>query len=122
MKHQLKQLAALALAGALALSLVACGSADSAPADSASTADPAESAPAFDYSSAMEDSGKWKGIDALSYVTLPEDYMSITLSEEARTVTDEQMDQMVDALMENSSNEYTEINDRAVEDGDLVPT
>ena len=66
----MKRILALTLCMVLAFALTACGS--GSPASSAAST-PAEGtqAPAFDYSSAIDETGLWKDITALDYVTLP---------------------------------------------------
>ena len=116
MKQHFSRIIALALVLVMALGLVACGGetpASSAPADEADAA-------SFDYSSALEENGHWKDIDAKKIVTLPEDYMSIKLSAEAANVTDEQLQSMLDDILNSMSTEYVHITDRAVAKDDVV--
>ena len=123
MKNAFTHALALALALVMVLTLAACGNSDEPEEGTEPKATPETvdiSVDKFDYSSALEDNGYWKGITALDLVTLPEDYAHIKLSAEAATVTDEALEQALKSLVANASAEYEKITDRAVEKDDLV--
>src|SRR6056297_2531345 len=66
----------------------------------------------FTYSTGLDDSGRWEGITALDYVTLP-DYLGIEVPEDVYTVSDEALQKQIDGIMA----EYTkqvEVTDRDV--------
>lgn len=120
MKHQLKRIPALALAVAMGLGLAACGASSSSSPQSGSGSSSGSEAPSFDYSAMLEENGYWKGIKARKLVTLPEGYMGLEFPEEVRTVTDEQVDDMIHSILLSAATDYEKITDRAVEDGDMV--
>ena len=73
----------LVCVGALALSLAACGGkADSAASSTASSSTLGSAADYdyqnFNYSDGLDEKGYWEGIRALDYVTLPEDFASVS--------------------------------------------
>lgn len=124
--------AALMTAAALTLSLAACGeketeasstaetsSPETAAATEESAADPYAYLADFDYSSIFDENGYVAGVTASDYITLPED-LGLTLSDEANTVSDEDV---ADYINENIMVNYTEtqeVTDRAAADGDTV--
>lgn len=124
--------AALMTAAALTLSLAACGeketeasstaetsSPETAAATEESAADPYAYLADFDYSSIFDENGYVTGVTASDYITLPED-LGLTLSDEANTVSDEDV---ADYINENIMVNYTEtqeVTDRAAADGDTV--
>lgn len=124
--------AALMTAAALTLSLAACGEKETEASSTAETASPETAAATeenaadpyayladFDYSSIFDENGYVAGVTASDYITLPED-LGLTLSDEANTVSDEDV---ADYINENIMVNYTEtqeVTDRAAADGDTV--
>ena len=124
--------AALMTAAALTLSLAACGEKETEASSTAETASPETAATTeesaadpyayladFDYSSIFDENGYVAGVTASDYITLPED-LDLTLSDEANTVSDEDV---ADYINENIMVNYTEtqeVTDRAAADGDTV--
>lgn len=123
--------AALMTAAALTLSLAACGDKETEASSTAETASPETAATEesaadpyayladFDYSSIFDENGYVAGVTASDYITLPED-LGLTLSDEANTVSDEDV---ADYINENIMVNYTEtqeVTDRAAADGDTV--
>lgn len=124
--------AALMTAAALTLSLAACGEKETEASSTAETASPETAAATeesaadpyayladFDYSSIFDENGYVTGVTASDYITLPED-LGLTLSDEANTVSDEDV---ADYINENIMVNYTEtqeVTDRAAADGDTV--
>lgn len=124
--------AALVTAAALTLSLAACGEKETEASSTAETASPETAAATeesaadpyayladFDYSSIFDENGYVAGVTASDYITLPED-LGLTLSDEANTVSDEDV---ADYINENIMVNYTEtqeVTDRAAADGDTV--
>lgn len=72
----------------------------------------------FNYSDALDDKGYWKDVRALDYVTLF-DYKKIEVSEEVHKISDEELDQQIDSLVQSYA-QNIQVKDRAVEDGDTV--
>ena len=73
----------------------------------------------FDYSDGLDENGYWSGIKALDYVTLPEDFGSISLKESDLTPTEDELQQQVDNLL----NQYTSsqpVIGRAAQSGDVA--
>ena len=73
----------------------------------------------FDYSDGLDENGYWSGIKALDYVTLPEDFGSITLKESDLTPTEDELQQQMDSLL----NQYTTsqpVTGRAAQSGDVA--
>nr|WP_317402113.1 FKBP-type peptidyl-prolyl cis-trans isomerase [uncultured Gemmiger sp.] len=121
--------AAVLTAAALTLGLAACGEQDteavSSPetatpeAATEETADPYAYLANFDYSSIFDENGYVAGVTASDYITLPDD-LNLTLSDEANTVSDEDVS---DYISNNILVNYTttnQITDRAAADGDSV--
>ena len=122
--------AALMTAAVLTLSLAACGEkeTDTATAATASpgtaatdenAADPYAYLADFDYSSIFDDNGYVAGVTASDYITLPED-LGLTLSEEANTVSDEDVASYISENILVNYTETQEVTDRAAADGDTV--
>ncbi len=73
----------------------------------------------FDYSDGLDENGYWSGIRALDYVTLPEDYTALPLSESDLTPTEDELQYQVSSLL----NQYTttqEVTGRAAQSGDVA--
>jgi len=114
----------LVCAGALALSLAACGGkADSAASSTASSSALGSASDYdyqnFNYSDGLDEKGYWEGIRALDYVTLPEDFASVAIKRSDVEPTSEEVEEQIsDLLSQYSSTEH--ITDRAAADGDTV--
>ena len=121
--------AAVLTAAALTLGLAACRDQDTEAASSPETAtpeaateetaDPYAYLANFDYSSIFDENGYVAGVTASDYITLPDD-LNLTLSDEANTVSDEDVS---DYISNNILVNYTttnQITDRAAADGDSV--
>lgn len=125
MKRFVQKALCLLCAGALALTAAGC----SQSAASSSAASESESSvygkasdydyQNFTYSDGLDENGYWDGIRALDYVTLPEDYASISLKRSDIEPTAEEVQSQIDNLL--SQNTTTQqITDRAAADGDTV--
>lgn len=125
MKRFVKKALCLLCAGALALTAAGC----SQSAASSSAASESESSvygkasdydyQNFTYSDGLDENGYWDGIRALDYVTLPEDYASISLKKSDIEPTAEEVQSQIDNLL--SQNTTTQqVTDRAAADGDTV--
>ena len=135
----LTRAAASLLACGMVFGLTACGSsassseataesAASSEAASESTADTATAESAaddysyladFSFSDAYDENGYLKGVTALDYVTLPESE-SFTLSDDATTVSDSDIDDYISNNILSNYKTTNEITDRAAADGDTV--
>ena len=125
MKRFVQKALCLLCAGALALTAAGC----SQSAASSSAASEAESSvygkasdydyQNFTYSDGLDENGYWDGVRALDYVTLPEDYASISLKKSDIEPTAEEVQSQIDNLL--SQNTTTQqVTDRAAADGDTV--
>lgn len=125
MKRFVQKALCLLCAGALALTAAGC----SQSAASSSAASEAESSvygkasdydyQNFTYSDGLDENGYWDGVRALDYVTLPEDYASISLKRSDIEPTAEEVQSQIDNLL--SQNTTTQqVMDRAAADGDTV--
>ena len=114
-------------AGALALSMAGCSGNSAASSQAASS----ESTRLisignaadydyqnFTYSDGLDENGYWSGIKALDYVTLPEDYASISIARADVEPTAEQVQSQIDSVL--SQNATTQEVDRAAASGDTV--
>ena len=133
----LTRAAASLLACSMVFGLTACGStantdestaesAVSSEAEASSTEATSESAADdyayladFSFSDGFDENGYLKGIKALDYVTLPDD-MNLTLSAEATTVSDSDVDDYISQNILSNYKTTNEITDRAAADGDTV--
>ena len=125
MKRFVQKALCLLCAGALALTAAGC----SQSAASSSAASESESSvygkasdydyQNFTYSDGLDENGYWDGIRALDYVTLPEDYASISLKKSDIEPTAEEVQSQIDNLL--SQNTTTQqVTNRAAADGDTV--
>lgn len=125
MKRFVQKALCLLCAGALALTAAGC----SQSAASSSAASESESSvygkasdydyQNFTYSDGLDENGYWDGVRALDYVTLPEDYASISLKKSDIEPTAEEVQSQIDDLL--SQNTTTQqVTDRAAADGDTV--
>ena len=121
MKKRTFKLLSLALCLAMLFTLAGCSGDASGSGDSSAAEGDAKYnyAGGFDYSQNIAADGRWEGVTALDYVTLPEDYEAITLPEDVTTVSDEDVQTQVDSLLASYAT-TVEVTDRAVEDGDTV--
>ena len=121
--------AAVLTAAALTLGLAACGEQDteavSSPetatpeAATEETADPYAYLANFDYSSIFDENGYVAGVTASEYITLPDD-LNLTLSDEANTVSDEDVSDYINNNILVNYTTTNQITDRAAADGDSV--
>ena len=121
MKH-LRSAAALAAALALAVTAAGCGA-------SSSSSQPTSSAalgPAanydyqnFTYSQGLTAEGRWEGVRALDYVTLPEDFAAIPLKKADIEPTEEDIQSLWDNLLESNRIQQP-VTGRAAEEGDIA--
>ena len=124
MKNTALRFTSLTLSLALALGLAGCGGSSSSAASgsgaaSSASSQPAEETESLDYSAGLDDNGRWEGITALDYVTLPQDYAAYPLPAEVTQVDDETIQSSLDVLPYNYAT-TEQITDRAVENGDQV--
>ncbi len=121
MKKRTFKLLSLALCLAMLFTLAGCSGDASGSGDSSAAEGDAKYnyAGGFDYSQNIAADGRWEGVTALDYVTLPEDYEAITLPEDVTTASDEDVQTQVDSLLASCAT-TVEVTDRAVEDGDTV--
>ena len=122
---QFTRILALVVVLVLAMGLIACGETASSEQPEAtnapeSTANGSEEVAAFDFSAGLNEDGGWADVDITKLVTLPENYLSIPLSEEAKTVTQEEVDAMIEDILASSSTEFEKITDQEVKSGDRV--
>lgn len=121
--------AAVLTAVALTLGLAACGEQDTEAVSSPETATPETSTEEtadpyaylanFDYSSIFDENGYVTGVTASDYITLPDD-LNLTLSDEANTVTDEDVSSYIsDNILVNYTT-TNQVTDRAAANGDSV--
>ena len=124
MKRIFTKALCLVCAGALVLSLAACGGkADSAASSTASSSALGSASDYdyqnFNYSDGLDEKGYWEGIRALDYVTLPEDFASVAIKRSDIEPTSEEVEEQIsDLLSQYSSTEH--ITARAAADGDTV--
>ena len=131
MKNLTQRALALAACGALMLSLAACGSSAESEAESEAASSEASdetavetdpialAAAEFSYADGLDENGYFEGVKALDLVTLPADYMSITIPAAEVAVADEEIQETIDSLLAEypGSEKDTE---SAVAEGDLV--
>lgn len=116
----LTRAAASLLACGMVFGLTACGSsASSIGATAESAANDYAYLANFSFSDAYDENGYLKGITALDYVTLP-DTESFTLSDDATTVSDSDIDNYISNNILSNYKTTNEITNRAAENGDTV--
>lgn len=116
----LTRAAASLLACGMVFGLTACGSsASSIGATAESAADDYAYLANFSLSDGYDENGYLKGITALDYVTLP-DTESFTLSDDATTVSDSDIDNYISNNILSNYKTTNEITNRAAENGDTV--
>ena len=127
MKRIITKALSVLCAGALALSMAGCSGNSAASSQAASS----ESSRLisignaadydyqnFTYSDGLDENGYWSGIKALDYVTLPEDYASISIARADVEPTAEDVQSQIDSVL--SQNATTQEVDRAAASGDTV--
>ena len=132
MKLQLKRPASLLLALSICAALAGCGSTaetssqatEETASEEAVSGSDAEDAYAyladFDYSAVFDEKGYLKGVTALDYVTLPEDFEHLTLPADAESVSAEEISEYItDNVLSNYATTAQET-ERAAESGDSV--
>ena len=123
MKNTAFRITSLTLSLALAFGLSGCGGSSSSAASGSGAASSSASSQAaqesLDFSAGLDDNGRWEGITALDYVTLPENYAAYPLPAEVTQVDEEVIQSTLDTLPYNYAT-TEQITDRAVEDGDQV--
>ena len=121
MKH-LRSAAALAAALALAVTAAGCGaSSSSSQATSSAALGPAANYDYqnFTYSQGLTAEGRWEGVRALDYVTLPEDFAAIPLKKADIEPTEEDIQTQWDNLLESNRIQQP-VTGRAAEEGDIA--
>ena len=121
MKH-LRSAAALAAALALAVTAAGCGaSSSSSQATSSAALGPAANYDYqnFTYSQGLTAEGRWEGVRALDYVTLPDDFAAIPLKKADIEPTEEDIQSLWDNLLESNRIQQP-VTGRAAEDGDIA--
>ena len=121
MKH-LRSAAALAAALALAVTAAGCGaSSSSSQATSSASLGPAANYDYqnFTYSQGLTAEGRWEGVRALDYVTLPEDFAAIPLKKADIEPTEEDIQSLWDNLLESNRIQQP-VTGRAAEEGDIA--
>ena len=121
MKHR-RSAAALAAALALAVTAAGCGaSSSSSQATSSDALGPAANYDDqnFTYSQGLTAEGRWEGVRALDYVTLPEDFAAIPLKKADIEPTEEDIQSLWDNLLESNRIQQP-VTGRAAEEGDIA--
>ena len=121
MKH-LRSAAALAAAPALAVTAAGCGaSSSSSQATSSAALGPAANYDYqnFTYSQGLTAEGRWEGVRALDYVTLPDDFAAIPLKKADIEPTEEDIQSLWDNLLESNRIQQP-VTGRAAEEGDIA--
>ncbi|GHU95191.1 hypothetical protein FACS1894208_07590 [Clostridia bacterium] len=86
--------------------------------DASSTSNDSQDAINYSYSDGIDENGFWDRINALDYVEMY-DYASFAIPRETHTISDENVQSEVEALLADYST-IEQITTRAVEDGDTV--
>ena len=73
----------------------------------------------FDYSSGIDESGRWVDVNAADYVTLPKGFDSIALTEKDLQPTDDELQFQLDSLLKQYATTQ-QVTDRAAQSGDTV--
>ena len=118
MKH-LRSAAALAAALALAISVAGCGASSSEATSSILGPAANYDYQNFTYSQGIDANGHWEGVNALDYVTLPEDFASISLQKSEVEPTEEEIQSQWDSLLD-SYRVNQPVTGRAAETGDIA--
>lgn len=118
MKH-LRSAAALAAALALAISAAGCGASSSEATSSVLGPAANYDYQNFTYSQGLDTNGHWEGVTALDYVTLPEDFASISLRKSDVEPSEEDLQAQWDSLLD-SYRINQPVTGRAAEEGDIA--
>ena len=73
----------------------------------------------FDYSSGIDESGRWVDVNAADYVTLPKGFDSIALTEKDLQPTDDELQFQLDSLLKQYATTQ-QVTGRAAQNGDTV--
>ena len=73
----------------------------------------------FNYSDGINENGYWNDVNAADYVTLPDDYGSIALTEKDLQPTDDELQFQLDSLLKQYATTQ-QVTDRAAQSGDTV--
>ena len=73
----------------------------------------------FDYSSGIDESGRWVDVNAADYVTLPKGFDSIALTEKDLQPTDDELQFQLDSLLKQYATTQ-QVTGRAAQSGDTV--
>ena len=125
MKHIITKALCFVCAGALALSMAGCSKSGSSSSASSETISINLGTAAdhdyqnFSYSDGLDENGYWAGVKALDYVTLPEDFASVSIQRSTVEPTSEDVQSQIDNLLSQHATTQ-QVTDRAAADGDTV--
>lgn len=125
MKNSITKALCLLCAGALALGAAGCSKSDASSSSASSTAESVFGSAAdydyenFTYSDGLDENGYWEGVKALDYVTLPEDFETVTFKRSDLEPTEEDIQSQIDNLLSQNTTQQ-QVTDRAAADGDTV--
>lgn len=126
MKRIITKALCILCAGALALSMAGCGKSNDAASSASSEAASIQLGSAsdydyetFTYSDGLDENGYWTGVKALDYVTLPEDFASISVQRSEVEPTSEEVQSQIDNLLDQHAT-TKQVTDRAAANGDTV--
>ena len=125
MKHIITKALCFVCAGALALSMAGCSKSGSSSSASSETISINLGTAAdhdyqnFTYSDGLDENGYWTGVKALDYVTLPEDFASVSIQRSTVEPTSEDVQSQIDNLLSQHATTQ-QVTDRAAADGDTV--
>ena len=85
----------------------------------ASSSQSSSDAPAVEFGLGLDSKGFYDGIKAQDYVTLPDDYAAIPLSEEDVAANEEGYGDFLEYIVQ-AAGTTTEVTDRAIQKGDMV--
>lgn len=125
MKHIITKALCFVCAGALALSMAGCSKSGSSSSASSETISINLGTAAdhdyqnFTYSDGLDENGYWAGVKALDYVTLPEDFASVSIQRSTVEPTSEDVQSQIDNLLSQHATTQ-QVTDRAAADGDTV--
>ena len=126
MKRIISKAVCLLCAGALALTAAGCSkSAASSSTSASSEASVYGSASDYDYqnfaySDGLDENGYWEGVKALDYVTLPENFASLTFKRSEIEPTEEEVQSEIDSLLSDHATEK-QVMDRAAAGSGCFP-
>ena len=125
MKHIITKALCFVCAGALALSMAGCSKSGSSSSASSETISINLGTAAdhdyqnFTYSDGLDENGYWTGVKALDYVTLPEDFASVSIQRSTVEPNSEDVQSQIDNLLSQHATTQ-QVTDRAAADGDTV--